>query len=172
MNKGTGLAKSLDKNLKGVAGVHFVVAQLSLRGFVALPTTRNLKSFDIVAFQHDLPKAVFIQVKSTDRAKGGWPVYTIPSDEGWQDHLKKAVSLGGNFFFIFVELPIIDKGEPSFYIVPSCDVADMLIQDITGWLGTHKESKPAKQLLAWGYGGLKPDIREKYQDKWELLIHV
>ncbi len=44
-------AKSLDKSLKGAAGVHFVVAQLSLRGFVALPTIRNLKAFDVVAFQ-------------------------------------------------------------------------------------------------------------------------
>jgi len=162
----------LDKSLKGAAGVHFVVAQLSLRGFVALPTTRNLKSFDIVAFQQDLSKVVFLQVKSTDQPKGGWPVYTIPSDEHWQDNLKKSVSLGDNFFYIFVELPTGDKTEPFFYIVPSRDVADMLIQDITQWLGKHEKSKPAKQLLAWSYGGLKPETREKYQNKWELLTHM
>ena len=165
-------AKSLDKSLKGAAGVHFVVAQLSLRGFVALPTTRNIKSFDIVAFQQDLSKVVFLQIKSTDRPKSGWPVYTIPADENWQEYLKKAISLGDNFFFIFVELPTADKGEPSFYIVPSCDVADMLIQDITEWLDKHKKSKPAKQLLAWGYGGLRHEIKETYQNNWGLLAHV
>jgi hypothetical protein len=165
-------AESLDKSLKGVAGVHFVVAQLSLRGFVALPTTRNLKSFDVVAFQQDISKAVFLQVKSTDQPKSGWPVYTIPADENWQDHLRKSVSLGDSFFFIFVELPTGDKAEPSFYIVPSREVADMLIQDITGWLDKHKKSKPAKQLLAWSYGGPKYETKEKYQNKWGLLTHT
>ena len=164
--------KGSERSLKGVAGVHFVVAQLSLRGFVALPTTRNLKSFDIVAFQQDLSKVVFLQIKSTDRPKSGWPVYTIPADENWQEYLKKAISLGDNFLFIFVELPTADNGEPSFYIVPSRDVADMLIQDITEWLDKHKKSKPARQLLAWGYGGLRHEIKERYQNNWGLLAHV
>jgi hypothetical protein len=162
-------AKSLGKILKGAAGVHFVVAQLSLQGWVALLTTRNLKAFDIVAFQQNLSKVVFLQVKSTDQPKSGWLVYTIPTDENWQDDLKKSVSVGDNFFFIFVELPTRDKVEPSFYIVPSREVADMLIQDITAWLDKHKGSKPAMQALAWGYGGLTPEIRRKYQNNWVLL---
>ncbi len=48
------MGKNTDKNLKGIAGVHFVVAQLSLKGLVVLPTTRNLKSFDVVASLPDL----------------------------------------------------------------------------------------------------------------------
>jgi hypothetical protein len=164
-------AKSLDKSLKGAAGVHFVVAQLSLQGFVALPTTRNLKAFDIVAFQQDLSKVVFLQVKSTDRPKDGWLVYTIPADENWQDHLKKSVSLGDNFFFVFVELPTGDKAGPSFYIVPSREVTDMLIQNMNELLDKKKKLKPGKQRLAWGYRGLKPEIKEKYQNKWGLLTH-
>jgi hypothetical protein len=149
-------AKSLDKNLKGVAGVHFVVAQLSLRGFVALPTTRNLKSFDIVAFKPDNPSdTIFLQVKSTDRPKGGWPVYTIPTNSKWENNskweelVKESVFLGKKFFYIFVKLPTICKDskeepEPSFYIVSSNDVAEMLIKDTTDWLDKHKNSKPAR----------------------------
>ena len=29
--------------------------------------------------------------------------------------------------------------------------------------------KAASQLCAWGYGGLPPDVIEKYQDKWDML---
>jgi len=162
------LSKHLEKNLKGVAGVHFVVAQLSLRGFVALPTIRNIKSFDIIAFQPNLSKVFFLQVKSTDKPKSGWPVYTVPRNENWQKDLKKSVSLGNNSFYIFVELPIRDRLEPDFYIVPSRDVVDMLIKlVIRAW--QREKPQPAKHLLAWGYGGLEPEIKKKYRNRWELL---
>ncbi len=62
---------SFAKNTKGIAGVHLVVAQLSLKGYVALPTTRNLKSVDIVVFDKDLIHFTFLQVKSTDKPKSG-----------------------------------------------------------------------------------------------------
>ena len=52
---------SFAKNTKGAAGVHLVVAQLSLKGYVALPTTRNLKSVDIVAFNEALDRFAFIR---------------------------------------------------------------------------------------------------------------
>ena len=158
---------NVQRNLKGVAGVHFVVAQLSLRGFVALPTTRNLKSFDIVAFR-DVARMVFIQVKSTDRSKSGWPVFTVPADGTWQDALTQSVSLGTNFY-VFVELPNASRTEPGYYIVPSQDVAQMLHQDLTDWLTRRGKETPGRQLLAWGYGGVKPAAIAKYRDKWEIL---
>jgi len=166
--------KSLDKNLKGVAGVHFVVAHLSLEGFVALATTRNIKSYDIVAFRPDLSKTVFLQVKSTDRPKDGWHVYTIPKDateKDWQGRLKKAVSLGNKFFYIFVELSKEKKAEPSFYVVPSLDVANILIKRAKKYFKSHENLKPAGQFLAWGHRKYDPKTIKKYQNNWELLKH-
>jgi hypothetical protein len=36
-----------EKALVGVSGVHFVVGELSRRGWVALPTIRNTKGIDV-----------------------------------------------------------------------------------------------------------------------------
>lgn len=166
------MARIVNRNLKGIAGVHFVVAELSLRGFVALPTTRNLKSFDVVACLPELLESVFIQVKSTDKPKNGWPVYTIPKgpNKSWQKELKERVFIGSNFFYIFVELPNERRLKPSFYIVPSKDVANSLIENMKGYLEYNKTLKVGGQLLAWGYGGLPPKMNEKYHNKWELLF--
>jgi hypothetical protein len=79
---------SFQKNAKGAAGVHFVVAELSMRGYVALPTTRNLKSVDVVAFNEHLNRFAFIQVKSTDKPKGGWPVHSIKKEDGWESDIR------------------------------------------------------------------------------------
>ncbi len=39
--------KKLRNDLIGVAGVHFVVSELTLRGLIALPTIRNTAGIDI-----------------------------------------------------------------------------------------------------------------------------
>jgi hypothetical protein len=162
--------RSIDKNLKGVAGVHLVVSHLCLKGFVALPTTRNLKSFDVVASLPDLSKTVFLQIKSTDKPKGGWPVYKIPKDAGemWQEMVREYVARGDNFFYVFVELPTKKKPEPAYYVVPSKEVAKMLIRLTKDSYGRNLRANG--QLLCWGYGGLEPETIDKYKNKWELLF--
>jgi hypothetical protein len=91
---------SFSKNIKGVAGVHLVVAQLSLKGYVALPTTRNLKSVDIVAFNEALDRFAFIQVKATEKPKDGWPVHTIRKEEGWEQDVRRALARSDKFFYV------------------------------------------------------------------------
>lgn len=161
---------SFAKNAKGAAGVHLVVAQLSLKGYVALPTTRNLKSVDVVVFNEKLSQFAFIQVKSTDKPKAVWPVHTVRREEGWDQDVRKALDLGERFFYVFVALPNKNQQEPVYYIVPSKDVADMLVADLKRWLSTHPNSGAARQLLIWGYGGLPPKVIDKYQSRWELLM--
>lgn len=158
------------KQDKHKQGIHLVVKQLEkLKGVGLYTPQRDLKSVDVIAFNKDLSNVVLCQVKSTDKPNLGWPVYNIPVNDNWETLLKKSVSMGKNFFYIFVELPNKDRDVPFFYIVPSKDVANMLIQDITAYIKQHKKLQPAKQLLAWGYNGLKPEIRKKYQNKWDML---
>jgi hypothetical protein len=163
---------SFAKSTKGAAGVHLVVAQLSLKGYVALPTTRNLKSVDVVAFNEKLSQFAFIQVKSTDKPKSGWPVHTVQRQEGWDQDVRKALDLGERFFYVFVTLPNRNQQEPVYYIVPSKNVADMVIADLKKWLATHPNGNSAGQLLVWGYGGLPPQVTDKYQNRWELLMRA
>jgi hypothetical protein len=48
----------------GTTGVYFVAAELSLRNYTALVTTRNTKAIDILAFNDNTFRSVGIQVKT------------------------------------------------------------------------------------------------------------
>lgn len=162
---------SFAKNTKGVAGVHLVVAQLSLMDHVALPTTRNLKSVDVVAFNEDLSRFAFIQVKSTDKPKSGWIVHKVRKEDGWEQDARQALSLGPRFFYVFVSLPSSpqDPDPPAYYIVPPADVAKMIIDDMRRYLAGKPGRKAEGAPCAWGYGGLSQEVIGKYRNKWEIL---
>ena len=134
-----------------------------------MPTTRNLKSVDIVAFDEGLSEFAFIQVKSTDRPKAGWPVHTVRESEDWQEEVKAALSLGSRFFYIFVALPSRSQPEPRFYVVPSAKVARMVVADFTLYLQEHPRSKAKGQLLAWCFGGVPKPVEEEFAARWDLL---
>jgi hypothetical protein len=51
--------------LIGIAGVHHVVSELSRRGLIALPTTRNVAAFDVIVSTPDGKRHANIQVKTS-----------------------------------------------------------------------------------------------------------
>lgn len=51
--------------LIGIAGVHFVVSDLSRRGMIALPTVRNTAGYDIIVSNTDGTQYASIQVKTS-----------------------------------------------------------------------------------------------------------
>lgn len=51
--------------LIGIAGVHYVVSELSRRGLIALPTIRNTQSYDFIAATRDGTRHANIQVKAS-----------------------------------------------------------------------------------------------------------
>ena len=53
--------------LIGIAGVHFVVSELSRRGLVALPTIRNTAAYDVVVVSQSGERHANIQVKSSSK---------------------------------------------------------------------------------------------------------
>jgi hypothetical protein len=158
-------SSSFARNTKGAAGVHLVVAQLSLLGYVALPTTRNLKSIDIVAFNEHLSKFAFIQVKSTDKPKGGWPIHTIRKEEGWEEEVLQREKV----FYVLVSLPNPLQDQPAYYVVPSADLAKIIIDDMKHYLAGKPALKAKGQVLGWGYGGLSQEFITKYQNNWGIL---
>jgi hypothetical protein len=64
--------------LTGVAGVHFVVSELSRRGMIALPTVRNTPGYDILAASADGKRHANIQVKTSSKRVSFW--LTPPSE--------------------------------------------------------------------------------------------
>jgi len=162
-------SSSFEKSIKGAAGVHLVVAELSMRGYVAMPTTRNLKSVDIVAFNEEMNRFAFIQVKTTEKPKSGWPVHTIRKEDGWDQDARNALVRGEHFFYVFVLLPeTAGEGHPAYYVVPPAQVADEIVCSMKEWLGSKPGRKAERQLCAWAYGERAP-LKEQHRDKWERL---
>ena len=60
--------------LIGAAGVHFVASELSIRGLIALPTTRNTAGFDVVVVSEDGSEHALLQVKTSKGKAAFWPV--------------------------------------------------------------------------------------------------
>ena len=54
----------IDETLVGNVGLFYVCYELSKRGWNCLPTIRNAKGPDIIAFSQDTKKTSFIQVKT------------------------------------------------------------------------------------------------------------
>ena len=99
----------MDRSLVGACGVFYVSAELSRRGWIAMPTIRNTSGIDIVATKDD--RDVKIQVKTNSYGKVKYP-------------MKKSNEklIADDLYYVFVTL----KGEyerPDFYVLRSEFVA-------------------------------------------------
>jgi hypothetical protein len=141
-----------EKSLTGVAGVHFVVGELSRRGWIALPTIRNTKGIDVLADSEG--NSARIQVKS--RTNGRIWMLTKNAEK----------LVGKNLVYVFVNLRYLDS--PEYFVIPSEVVAEYVTR-------THKLFLEAKgsdsnlRNLPNPYGEF--DL-ERYKDKWELLFSM
>lgn len=102
----------LERSLVGACGVFYVSAELSRRGWVAMPTIRNTRGIDIIAAKGG--RDVSIQVKTNSYGKTKYPM-----SKGNEE------LIGDNLFYVLVTL----KGEnehPDFYVVPSQLVASYI----------------------------------------------
>ncbi len=57
----------LDAQIVGNAGLYFVCHKLSLLGWSAMPTARNARGIDVVAYSRDGERYLGIQVKSLSK---------------------------------------------------------------------------------------------------------
>lgn len=166
------------KSLVGACGVFHAAAELSRRGWIAMPTIRNTEGIDIVAVRSG--KTANIQVKTNSYGKARFPMRT-----------KNETLVAPNIFYILVTLK--DEGKrPDFYVVPSKIVAEYIKQAHQIFvnlppkvkLERHK-GKSIKEIRKKSTMRLFPVTRndvlgkmpeklrsikiEDYKDKWEIL---
>jgi hypothetical protein len=65
---------SFSPALVGISGVHYVVSELSRRGLVALPTTRNIAAYDVLVARPDGTRHANIQVKTSLKRVNFFPM--------------------------------------------------------------------------------------------------
>jgi hypothetical protein len=67
------LTLKISNSLIGIAGVHFVASELTLRGLIALPTIRNTAGIDILVSEPDGSGQANLQVKTSLKKVTFWP---------------------------------------------------------------------------------------------------
>lgn len=139
--------------LSGVAGEHFVAAELSRRGYIASLTSKNTKGIDLLASNEVASKTVGIQVKTNQGSRKAW-LLNEKCEDFYSDTLH----------YVFVNLNGLSA--PDFYIVPSTIVAEHIKKSHQVWLNTPGRSgEPHKDTSMRMFH----DQEDIYLNKWELL---
>lgn len=119
--------------LNGIARVHLVAAELSLRGFSVAVTARNTEGVDLYASSPKTSRTYSIQAKTSASQKRNyfWPVG------------RKPVSPNRNLIYVFVNIyrdrvPALTE----FYVVPSKVVADHQSSPGMDFNSFHKRHAP------------------------------
>ncbi len=126
-----------DGILNGIAGVHLVAAELSLRGYSVAVTSRNTAGIDLFAVAPKTRKTYSIQVKTSGRGNvtNFWPLGSKP------------VTPHPNYFFVFVRIRNPPKPN-EFYIVPSSWVWKHSSKRKTDWNSFYR-SDAVDALNRW-----------------------
>jgi hypothetical protein len=132
-----------NKQITGNAGLFYVAYKLSTMGWNVLPTSRNAKGIDIVAYSEDFKVIRKIQVKSFSKIQAvsfGRDKETLPAD-----------------FYVMVS-HVYTK--PEAYILTAEDVRGLLTQNKSGyWLEIKGSSKEPEK-------GFK---KEEFKEKWDKI---
>ena len=102
---------TLKKNnqVTGNMGLYYVCYELSKRGWNVLPTARNAKGIDIIAYSENAEKKITIQVKSLSKKN------PVPFGSKMENKLI------ADFVIICSEL---DKPQPKIYVATSNEIKD------------------------------------------------
>jgi len=171
------MSKRLEKPLVGACGVFFVSAELSRRGWIAMPTIRNTSGIDIIASKND--KTVNLQVKTNSYGKTKYPLSE-----------KNENLVSDRLYYAFVTLKE-ETERPYFYVVPSKLVADYIKKTHEHWVNLPPkvrkkiyESAPRDEIVSKRressmrqfpnyVGEMLPEFKhfniDNYSDRWDLL---
>jgi len=132
-----------NKQITGNAGLFYVAYKLSTMGWNVLPTSRNAKGIDIVAYSEDFKDIKKIQVKSFSKIQAvsfGKNKEMLPAD-----------------FYVMVSYVYT---KPEAYILTAEDVSGLLTQNKSGyWLQFKGSSEEPEK-------GFK---KEKFLERWDII---
>lgn len=123
-------------SLTGVAGEHYVCAELAKQGYIALLTPKNNPLFDVVVTNHQGTHSVSLQVKTkASDNKQGWKL--------GKEMETKHVNM--ELFVILVDLQA--DGAPDFYIYQHDVLSDRIANQYRQYLSKPKrDGKPRKDV--------------------------
>ncbi len=142
-----------EKYSVGMAGEHFVVAELLRRGVSASVTMGNAKRADVVALNSDATKVVVAEVKSSPQKE--WIVGNVVPQASAQP-------------WVFVHVPA-NETPPRYFVLTAKELNGILSSGDekyrAGFLERH-----GKPFTGKGVVKLKLAEAEKYENKWSSII--
>jgi len=163
---------NIGKSFKGEIGVHLVASKFFAMNYIALPTSRNVKGYDIVVFNPQTNKGVGIQVKCTDTPQNGFPMVNIKFSN-YREVIKKKILAP----CVFVDISNMET--PKYFIVPKDEVARILMEDIQSHINRMKQTDPKKLKEKMRPDYPKPDLWtielsdiEKYKNNWKAITDL
>lgn len=139
----------------GIAGEHYVAAELNARKITTALTMKNSKLVDILASSEDGSASRSIQVKTTSNNSGNWTLSKKSEDV-----------VSDNLFYVFVHLRGAGK-RPDFYIAPSGEVAEYVARCHKNYIETPKKNgDPRKDSDRRGFDATP---ESPYYEAWESL---
>lgn len=135
----------LERALVGLAGEHYVLYQLHMKGMLASLAPTNAPTVDILMLNEDKTIAATIQVKTR----------TYGPDGGWHMKKKHETLKRPSLFYVFVDL---GPETPSTFVVPSTVVTDVVRDAHKIWLKVpgkndkeHKDNDMRRILPSYKY---------------------
>lgn len=133
-----------NNSLTGVAGEHYVCAELAKRGYIALMTPKNNPLFDVVATNQEGTHSVSIQVKTK----------ATDNRQGWKlgvDMERKT----GNPDLLVVLVDLKAEGSPDFYVYERDVLAARIADLYKGYLSKPKRDGTAKKEVSFRWFDLR-----------------
>jgi hypothetical protein len=152
-----------NKSLIGIAGAHFVVAELCQQGYIATVTSRNTEGIDVLATNEKGSKTVSIQVKTSG------PEQRKSFSRSWILQSKHENIFSDSLFYVFVDLKHGNE-KPDFYVVPSKIVAEYIKESHIDWLKqASKKGKAHKDNPMRLFEINDESSASKYLNRWQNL---
>ena len=146
--------RTVSNALVGIAGVHYVAAELSRRGLIALPTIRNTAGYDIIVATADGRKHANIQVKTSLKEARFWP---MPSSE--------KVCCKVNDYYVLVRWIEREKRFDGFMLT-----GREAKREVAGVKGQEERRKMGHRKVLFPYvpvGGKSGKEEERWRRRWE-----
>lgn len=140
--------------LMGIAGVHYVVSELSRRGLIAMPTIRNTAGIDIIVAELDGSGQAVLQVKTAGRVK--------TKEDGrqlWPTAMPDRCLTGPNALYVFLRYRQ-DKEKFEAFL----ENADAVVKQIRDNLEEDRKLG-RKDFPCWGLPG-SAEAQEQLAGNW------
>lgn len=147
----------IPSQISGMAGVYYVACELSRRGYIALPTNRNVAGFDIVISNQKGLNQTILQVKTLQSRANYWPINRpVPH---YMENSRRA-------FYVFVHFDN-KKDKYECFIASAKDVAKQIEGYVKEWYKKHSRStKPENWTYGWW---LQKEKEKQYLNRWDKL---